>query len=130
MSTPLEKWVEQVALQTRPERIVWCDGSDAQQKEFFKVMLKEGHTVALNPETHRNCFLHRSNPNDVARTEKVTFICTPKKERRGADEQLDGSGGRERKNRKTFRRRDGRPHDVCDPLCDGAAGFAHQQSGS
>ena len=79
MSTPLEKWVEQVAFQTRPERIVWCDGSDAQQKEFFKVMLKEGHTVALNPETHRNCFLHRSNPNDVARTEKVTFICTTKK---------------------------------------------------
>lgn len=79
MSTPLEKWVEKVALQTRPERIVWCDGSDAQQKEFFKVMLKEGHTVALNPETHRNCFLHRSNPNDVARTEKVTFICTSKK---------------------------------------------------
>jgi phosphoenolpyruvate carboxykinase (GTP) len=79
VSTPLEKWVEQVAFQTRPERIVWCDGSDAQQKEFFKVMLKEGHTVALNPETHRNCFLHRSNPNDVARTEKVTFICTSKK---------------------------------------------------
>ena len=83
MSTPLEKWVEQVALQTRPERIVWCDGSDAQQKEFFKVMLKEGHTVALNPKTHRNCFLHRSNPNDVARTEKVTFICTTKKEDAG-----------------------------------------------
>ncbi len=49
MSTPLEKWVEQVALQTRPERIVWCDGSDTQQREFFKVMLQEGHTVALNP---------------------------------------------------------------------------------
>jgi phosphoenolpyruvate carboxykinase (GTP) len=79
VSTPLEKWVEQVALQTRPERIVWCDGSDAQQKKFFEVMLREGHTVALNPETHRNCFLHRSNPNDVARTEKVTFICTTKK---------------------------------------------------
>jgi phosphoenolpyruvate carboxykinase (GTP) len=79
VSTPLEKWVEKVALQTRPERIVWCDGSDAQQREFFDVMLREGHTVALNPKTHRNCFLHRSNPNDVARTEKVTFICTSKK---------------------------------------------------
>jgi len=83
VSTPLEKWVEQVARQTRPERIAWCDGSDAQQQEFFDVMLREGHTVALNPQTHRNCFLHRSNPNDVARTEKVTFICTTKKEDAG-----------------------------------------------
>jgi phosphoenolpyruvate carboxykinase (GTP) len=83
VSTPLEKWVEQVTRQTRPERIVWCDGSDAQQKEFFDVMLREGHTVALNPQTHRNCFLHRSNPNDVARTEKVTFICTSKKSNAG-----------------------------------------------
>jgi phosphoenolpyruvate carboxykinase (GTP) len=83
VSTPLEKWVEQAALQTRPERVVWCDGSEAQQREFFDVMLREGHTVALNPQTHRNCFLHRSNPNDVARTEKVTFICTTKKEDAG-----------------------------------------------
>jgi len=33
-----------------------CDGSDAQQKEFFDVMLREGHTVALNPQTHRLFF--------------------------------------------------------------------------
>ncbi len=83
MSTPLEQWVEQAALMTRPERILWCDGSDAQQGDFFKTMLAEGRTVALNPLTYPNCYLHRSDPSDVARTEKVTFICTSKKEDAG-----------------------------------------------
>ncbi len=83
MSTPLEKWVEEAARMTRPERILWCDGSDAQQQQFFDTMLREGRTLALNPQTYPNCYLHRSDPNDVARTEKVTFICTSKKEDAG-----------------------------------------------
>ena len=83
MSTPLEQWVEQMARHTRPQQVVWCDGSEAQQQEFFQVMLREGHTVALNPKTHPNCYLHRSSPNDVARTEQVTFICTTKKDDAG-----------------------------------------------
>jgi phosphoenolpyruvate carboxykinase (GTP) len=83
VSTPLEQWVEQAARMTRPERIVWCDGSDAQQQQFYDTMLREGRTVALNPQSYPNCYLHRSDPNDVARTEKVTFICTTKKENAG-----------------------------------------------
>jgi phosphoenolpyruvate carboxykinase (GTP) len=83
VSTPLDQWVEQMARHTRPARVIWCDGSEAQQQEFFKVMLHEGHTVALNAKTHPNCYLHRSNPNDVARTEQVTFICTTNKEDAG-----------------------------------------------
>jgi phosphoenolpyruvate carboxykinase (GTP) len=81
--TPLEQWVEQAARQTRPQKIVWCDGSEAQQQELFHIMLKDGHNVALNPKTHPNCYLHRSDPNDVARTEKVTFICTTKQDDAG-----------------------------------------------
>ena len=83
MSTPLEQWVEQAARMTRPERIVWCDGSEGQQQQFFDAMLREGRTVALNPKTYPNCYLHRSDPSDVARTEKVTFICTSKQEDAG-----------------------------------------------
>ena len=83
MSTPLEQWVEQAARMTRPERIVLCDGSDAQQQQFFDEMLREGRTLALNPQSYPNCYLHRSDPTDVARTEKVTFICTSKKEDAG-----------------------------------------------
>ncbi|MBI3669842.1 MAG: phosphoenolpyruvate carboxykinase (GTP), partial [Acidobacteria bacterium] len=79
MSTPLEQWVEEVARTTRPERIVWCDGSEAEQQHIAEQMLRDDQTLRLNPQTYPNCYLHRSNPNDVARTEHVTFICTREK---------------------------------------------------
>ncbi len=76
MPTPLERWVDEAARLTRPDRIVWCDGSAREQEEIGAKMLGEGNTFRLNSKTYPNCFLHRSNPNDVARTEGVTFICT------------------------------------------------------
>ncbi len=83
MSSPLEKWVAETESKTRPKRVVWCDGSDAQQQEFFNTMVSEGHTVALNSNTFPGSYLHRSNPNDVARTEHLTFICSRTKEAAG-----------------------------------------------
>ena len=83
MSTPLEKWVESVAPMTRPEQIVWCDGSEEENTRIQQQMVREGHTLPLNEKTYPNCFLHRSDPSDVARTEKVTFICTRDKENAG-----------------------------------------------
>ena len=76
MSTPLEQWVESAARMTRPEKIVWCDGSEAEEARMQEEMIREGHTVLLNEKTYPNCYLHRSDPSDVARTEKITFICT------------------------------------------------------
>jgi len=81
--TPLEQWVEEVARATRPQRIVWCDGSEQQQQEVVEQMLREGSTLRLNSQTYPNCLLHRSHPNDVARTEHVTFICTREKDDAG-----------------------------------------------
>src|SRR2546425_9435502 len=81
--TPLEQWVEEVTRATRPQRIVWCDGSEQQQQEVVEQMLREGSTLRLNPQTYPNCLLHRSHPNDVARTENVTFICTREKDDAG-----------------------------------------------
>ena len=83
MSTPLEQWVESVARMTRPERIVWCDGSEEEAARIQQQMVREGHTLPLNQKTYPNCFLHRSDPSDVARTEKVTFICTRDRETAG-----------------------------------------------
>ena len=83
MPTPLEQWVEEVARTTRPQRIVWCDGSEQQQQEVVEQMLRDGSTLRLNPQTYPNCLLHRSHPNDVARTENVTFICTREKDDAG-----------------------------------------------
>ena len=80
MATPLESWVEESARLTRPEKIVWIDGSPAENDRLTAGMLADGTYIELNEKTYPNCYLHRSNPNDVARTEGITFICTPKKE--------------------------------------------------
>jgi phosphoenolpyruvate carboxykinase (GTP) len=83
VSTPLEQWVESVASMTRPQQIVWCDGSAEELARIQEQMIREGHTVALNEKTYPNCYLHRSDPTDVARTEKVTFICSHNKDDAG-----------------------------------------------
>jgi len=83
VSTPLEAWVEESARLTKPEKIVWCDGSEQENKRLTEQMLRDGTFIELNSKTSPNCYLHRSNPNDVARTESVTFICSRKKEDAG-----------------------------------------------
>lgn len=83
MSTPLEKWVDESARLTKPSKIVWCDGSQAENERLVDQMLRDGTYIELNQETRPNCYLHRSNPNDVARTESITFICTRQKEDAG-----------------------------------------------
>ena len=83
MSTPLERWVDESARLTKPSKIVWCDGSQAENERLVEEMLRDGTYVELNQKTRPNCYLHRSNPNDVARTESITFICTRQKEDAG-----------------------------------------------
>jgi phosphoenolpyruvate carboxykinase (GTP) len=80
VATPLEKWVEEAARLTKPERIVWCDGSEAENQRIIGEMLNRGDSVQLNEKTYPNCYLHRSSPNDVARTEHLTFICARAKD--------------------------------------------------
>jgi len=83
VSTPLEQWVESVARMTRPDQIVWCDGSEEEAARIQQKLISEGQTLQLNEKTYPNCMLHRSDPSDVARTEQVTFICTRDKENAG-----------------------------------------------
>ncbi|MEQ8661620.1 MAG: phosphoenolpyruvate carboxykinase, partial [Gammaproteobacteria bacterium] len=72
----LAAWVDQVARLTKPARIHWCDGSDAENEAVIAHMLDSGDLLRLNEQTHPNCFLHRSDPQDVARVEHLTFVCT------------------------------------------------------
>jgi phosphoenolpyruvate carboxykinase (GTP) len=83
MSTPLEQWVDEVAKQTRPDDIVWCDGSEAENERLIKAMLGDGTLHKLNHAKYPNSYLHRSDPNDVARTEHLTFVCTDRVEDAG-----------------------------------------------
>ncbi|MFN2301755.1 MAG: phosphoenolpyruvate carboxykinase, partial [Gammaproteobacteria bacterium] len=69
-------WVDEVARLTKPDRIHWCDGSDEENAALIEQMLESGDLIKLNKDTHPNCFLHRSDPSDVARTEHLTFVCT------------------------------------------------------
>jgi phosphoenolpyruvate carboxykinase (GTP) len=80
VATPLEMWVEESARLTKPERIVYCDGSEAENRRIIDEMLRGSDSVTLNEKTYPNCHLHRSSPNDVARTEHLTFICAPDKD--------------------------------------------------
>ncbi|MGA8871839.1 MAG: phosphoenolpyruvate carboxykinase (GTP) [Candidatus Acidiferrales bacterium] len=83
MSTPLEKWVEESASLTKPSKIVWCDGTETENERLTDEMLRDKTYTFLNQKTFPRCYLHRSNPNDVARTENLTFICTQRKEDAG-----------------------------------------------
>ncbi|WP_437329762.1 phosphoenolpyruvate carboxykinase (GTP) [Sorangium sp. So ce381] len=79
----LSAWVDEVAHQTRPDRVVFCDGSEAENRTLIQGMLSDGTLLALDGERYPNCYLHRSDPTDVARTEHLTFICTRDKEDAG-----------------------------------------------
>jgi len=78
-----EQWVDEAAGLTQPSRTVWCDGSKAEYDGLIEAMLKDGTLLPLNPRTYPNCYLHRSHPQDVARTEQLTFICTREKDDAG-----------------------------------------------
>jgi phosphoenolpyruvate carboxykinase (GTP) len=79
----MEAWVEEAARLTKPDKIVYCDGSESENQAILQEMLKKGDSFRLNEKTYPHCYLHRSDPSDVARTEHLTFICTPDKEEVG-----------------------------------------------
>jgi phosphoenolpyruvate carboxykinase (GTP) len=76
-------WVHEVELLAQPENIFWCDGSDKENDYLLGEAQKQGVVLKLNEEKVPHSYLHRSNPNDVARVEQFTFICTPTKDEAG-----------------------------------------------
>jgi phosphoenolpyruvate carboxykinase (GTP) len=83
VNAALKSWVDEVAAVTKPARIRWVDGSEAENARLVAEMLDDGVLHRLNPERYPNCYLHRSDPSDVARTEHLTFICSREKDDTG-----------------------------------------------
>ncbi len=67
----------------QPDDVFWCDGSEEEKDRLTEVAVRYGDLMPLNQKELPGCYLHRSAPNDVARTENLTFICTDQQEEAG-----------------------------------------------
>ena len=79
----VNKWVEEMIALTKPDKVVWIDGSNEQLDELRAEACATGEMIKLNEEKLPGCLYHRTLPNDVARVEDRTFICSRRKEDAG-----------------------------------------------
>jgi phosphoenolpyruvate carboxykinase (GTP) len=79
----IRAWVDEIAAMTKPDRILVCDGSEAEKESIIAESVATGELIELNQQKMPGCYLHRSAPHDVARTEHLTFVCTNAKEDAG-----------------------------------------------
>ncbi|MBQ9354692.1 MAG: phosphoenolpyruvate carboxykinase (GTP) [Clostridia bacterium] len=77
------KWLDEMKALLCPDKVMWIDGSESQLDELRKEAVETGEMIKLNEEKLPGCYLHRTKPNDVARVEDRTFICTKDKETAG-----------------------------------------------
>ncbi|MBQ1546520.1 MAG: phosphoenolpyruvate carboxykinase, partial [Clostridia bacterium] len=76
-------WVDEMKALVNPDKVVWIDGSEEQLDAIRAEGVATGEMIKLNEELLPGCFLHRTKPNDVARVEARTFICSKKEEDAG-----------------------------------------------
>ncbi|HVN95654.1 MAG TPA: phosphoenolpyruvate carboxykinase (GTP) [Syntrophorhabdaceae bacterium] len=89
MANAVRQWVEEQARLTKPEKIYWVQGTEEEMHRLVDLGIREEKTAGnqtfreLSPSAFPNSYYHRSHPNDVARTEQLTFVCSPVKEDAG-----------------------------------------------
>ena len=124
MPASITRWVEDVRALTKADRVVYCDGTDGERDALVAECLATGELIELNQQTLPGCYLHRSAPHDVARTEHLTFICTANKDDAGPTNNWMAPAEARDEADAALRRRDEGPHDVRRAVPDGPAGLA------
>lgn len=76
-------WVRDMVALCQPDHIHWCDGSETEKEQLTKQAVAAGILIPLNQQKLPGCYYHRSNPNDVARVEQCTYICSPTEDEAG-----------------------------------------------
>lgn len=79
----LDAWIQEITALCTPDNVYICDGSDSEMRVFEQELVRERAAIPLNPDKRPHSFLFHSTPDDVARTEGVTFICSKTKEGAG-----------------------------------------------
>ena len=82
-NTTVRVWTEEMAAITKPDCIEWITGEESQLEKLRRMALSTGELIELNQEKLPGCYLHRSDPSDVARVESRTFICSKRQEDAG-----------------------------------------------
>ncbi len=76
-------WVDEMIALTKPDKVVWIDGSDEQLEALRAEAISTGEMIEMNQDEYPGCLYHRTLPNDVARVEDRTFICSRNKDDAG-----------------------------------------------
>jgi phosphoenolpyruvate carboxykinase (GTP) len=79
----ISAWVEKMVELCKPDRVFWCAGSEVEKQFLIDLAVHQGTLRPLDQKKWPGCYYHRSSPNDVARVEQFTFICTPLKDEAG-----------------------------------------------
>jgi len=83
VSKCVRQWLDECIALTQPEAVYWCNGTSHERQNLINQAVRDGTLIKLNQEKLPGCYLHRSNQNDVARSEHLTFICTSSEDMAG-----------------------------------------------
>jgi phosphoenolpyruvate carboxykinase (GTP) len=103
VSNNVAEWVAGVQQLTQPDRVYWCDGSEAELQRLRAELLAKGELHELNHASFPGCHLYRSDPSDVARVEHLTFICSRSKDAAGPNNNWMDPSAAHAKMRELFR---------------------------